>query len=74
VGHLWQQIIHRIVHQFVRKIALVDGPWAVYTYEFEYESAYDLVPKLDWNQILDQFFLKCVYKRLLWVYDREFKP
>jgi hypothetical protein len=41
---------------------------AVYTSEFAYESAYDsvydLVPKVDCNQIWDQFFLKSVYKRL----------
>jgi hypothetical protein len=25
ISHLWQQIVHRIVRQFVRKIAPVDG-------------------------------------------------
>jgi hypothetical protein len=26
VGYHWQQIVHRIVHRFVREIARVDGP------------------------------------------------
>jgi hypothetical protein len=51
---------------------------AVYTYEFAYKSGYDfvydLVPKVDCNRIWDRFFLKCVYKRLYWVYARELKP
>jgi hypothetical protein len=46
----------------------LNGNVAVYTCDFAsdsvYDSVYDLLHKVASNLILDQEFLKCVYKRL----------
>jgi hypothetical protein len=45
---------------WVQRTLLKTALGAVYTYE----SVYDFLLKVDCNRILDQYFMKCVYKRL----------